>query len=79
LLNKEEIDLPVGTEMLGVETMWSHIGVQSSRVIVIILHSKLRLSPKPPINMKGPLNKAVRIQPPQISPKLHRTSLHIGC
>jgi hypothetical protein len=77
-LNKEEIGLPVGTKMLGVETMWCHKGVQSSRVIVIIPHSKLRLSPKPPIKMKRPLSKAVRIQPPQISLKLHRTSLHIG-
>jgi hypothetical protein len=31
----------VGTEMLRVETMWCHKGVQSSRVIVIIPHSKL--------------------------------------
>jgi hypothetical protein len=28
--------------------------------------------------MKSPLSKAVRIQPPQISPKMHMTSLHIG-
>jgi hypothetical protein len=41
LLNKEEIGLPVGTKMLGVETKWCHKGVQSSRVIMIIPHSKL--------------------------------------
>jgi hypothetical protein len=41
LLNKEEIGLLVGTEMLRVETKWCHIGVQSSRVVVIISHGKL--------------------------------------
>jgi hypothetical protein len=41
LLNKEEIGLLVGTKMFGVETMWCHKGVQSSRVIVIIPHNKL--------------------------------------
>jgi hypothetical protein len=41
LLNKKEISLPVGTEMLRVEMKQCHIGVQSSRVVVIIPHGKL--------------------------------------
>jgi hypothetical protein len=41
LLNKEKVDLPVGAKVLGVDTKWCHIGIQSSGVIVIIPHSKL--------------------------------------
>jgi hypothetical protein len=40
-LNKEEVGLPVGSKVLGVETKQCHIGIQSSGVIMIIPHSKL--------------------------------------
>jgi hypothetical protein len=68
----------VGAKVLGVEMKWCHIGIQSSGVIVIIPHSKLWLSPKLRIKMESPLSKVVRIQPSQISPKLHGAILHVG-